>query len=85
MVPDPLEPRRRIRIAPGGPGAAWSYPDPSPGFERIRDHLAFHPSRVDRCTVDGEVVTAQEGDFYGGWITSWVAGPFKGGPGTTGW
>ncbi|GJF33268.1 hypothetical protein KNE206_59680 [Kitasatospora sp. NE20-6] len=66
-------------------GAAWSYPDPAPGFERIRDHLAFYPSRVDRCTVGGETVTPQEGDFYGGWITSWVAGPFKGGPGTAGW
>jgi uncharacterized protein (DUF427 family) len=29
--------------------------------------------------------TAQEGDFYGGWITSRVVGPFKGGPGTWGW
>jgi len=27
----------------------------------------------------------QQGDFYGGWITSWVKGPFKGGPGTRGW
>ena len=23
--------------------------------------------------------------FYGGWITSSVVGPFKGGPGTHGW
>jgi uncharacterized protein (DUF427 family) len=65
--------------------AAWSYPEPSPGFERIRDHLAFYPSRVDRCTVDGEPVTAQPGDFYGGWITAEIRGPFKGGPGTAGW
>jgi len=27
----------------------------------------------------------QEGGFYGGWITSRVVGPFKGGPGTLGW
>jgi hypothetical protein len=40
---------------------------------------------MDRCTVDGEVVRAQEGDFYGGWITARVTGPFKGGPGTRGW
>jgi hypothetical protein len=39
----------------------------------------------DAATVDGEQVKAQAGDFYGGWITSAVAGPFKGGPGTTGW
>jgi uncharacterized protein (DUF427 family) len=65
--------------------AAWSYADPVPGYEAIRDHLAFYPSRVDACFVDGETVRAQEGDFYGGWITSRVVGPFKGGPGTRGW
>ena len=27
----------------------------------------------------------QEGDFYGGWITSRIVGPFKGAPGTQGW
>ncbi|WP_216653605.1 hypothetical protein [Nocardioides sp. zg-DK7169] len=47
--------------------------------------MAFYPGRMDRCTVDGEVVVAQEGDFYGGWITSRVTGPFKGAPGTSGW
>jgi len=30
-------------------------------------------------------VQAQDGDFYGGWITSRVVGPFKGAPGTRGW
>ena len=40
---------------------------------------------MDECTVDGERVSAQAGDFYGGWITSDVVGPFKGGPGTLGW
>jgi hypothetical protein len=47
--------------------------------------VALYPGRVDRCTVDGEVVTAQPGDFYGGWVTSHVVGPFKGAPGTMGW
>ena len=65
--------------------AAWHYPDPSEGYESLRDHVAFYPGRVDRCTVDGEPVQAQAGDFYGGWLTSRVVGPFKGGPGTTGW
>ncbi|MCZ2523546.1 DUF427 domain-containing protein [Streptomyces sp. HB2AG] len=65
--------------------AAWSYPDPAPGFAALADRLAFYPSRVDRCTVGGETVAPQPGDFYGGWITSEVAGPFKGGPGTRGW
>jgi uncharacterized protein (DUF427 family) len=65
--------------------AAWWYDDPTPGFEALRDHIALYPGRMDACQVDGELVTAQEGDFYGGWITSRVAGPFKGGPGTRGW
>jgi uncharacterized protein (DUF427 family) len=64
---------------------AWSYPSPSPGYEAIAGHYAFYPGRVDRATVDGEQVKAQSGDLYGGWITSAVTGPFKGGPGTTGW
>jgi len=53
--------------------------------EAIAGHYAFYPGRVDAATVDGEQVKAQPGDFYGGWITSAVTGPFKGGPGTTGW
>ncbi|HWE40224.1 MAG TPA: DUF427 domain-containing protein [Isosphaeraceae bacterium] len=65
--------------------AAWSYPEPSPAFAAIRGHLAFYPSRVDACTVAGEAVRAQAGDFYGGWITGAIVGPFKGEPGTSGW
>lgn len=65
--------------------AAWSYPDPTPAFAPIRDHLAFYASRVDLCSVDGEVATGQRGDFYGGWITSDIVGPFKGGPGSSFW
>lgn len=65
--------------------AAWSYPNPAPGYETIKDYLAFYPSRMEACYVDDELVTPQEGDFYGGWITSEIVGPFKGGPGTWGW
>ena len=65
--------------------AAWSYPQPAGGFEAIRDFLAFYPSRVEACFVDGERVQAQAGDFYGGWITAEIKGPFKGGAGTWGW
>lgn len=64
---------------------AWTYRDPRPGYEAIRDAVAFYPGRMDACFVDDEQVEAQEGDFYGGWITSDVAGPFKGGSGTRGW
>jgi len=65
--------------------AAWSYPTPSPAFAPIAGHLAFYASRVDACFVGDERVQPQDGDFYGGWITSQVVGPFKGGPGTRGW
>ncbi len=65
--------------------AAWSYPDPAPGYEELRGHLCFYAGRVDACYVGDEQVVPQEGDFYGGWITSDVIGPFKGGPGTFGW
>ena len=65
--------------------AAWYYPDPNERFAALRDHVAFYPGRVDACFVDEEQVVAQEGDFYGGWLTSDIEGPFKGGPGTAGW
>ena len=63
----------------------WSYPDPSPDFEMLRDHVAFYAEPFDRCSVDGEAVLPQPGGFYGGWITSSVAGPFKGVPGSRFW
>lgn len=65
--------------------AAWSYAEPSPGYAALKDYLAFYASRVDECWVDDERVVAQPGDFYGGWITSHVKGPFKGAAGTMGW
>jgi uncharacterized protein (DUF427 family) len=64
---------------------AWTYRSPTPGFGVIRDAVAFYPAAMDECTVDGEIVRPQPGGFYGGWITSDIAGPFKGGPGTDGW
>jgi uncharacterized protein (DUF427 family) len=64
---------------------AWYYPEPASGYEELRDHIAFYPGRVDAAYVGDERVRAQEGDFYGGWVTSGIEGPFKGGPGTTGW
>lgn len=67
------------------PRVGWSYPLPSPAFALLRDHVAFYAGPFDRCTVDGETVLPQPGAFYGGWITSKVAGPFKGVPGSSGW
>lgn len=67
------------------PDAFWDYPEPTPAFAPIAGHFSLYPARMDACFVDDETVQAQPGDFYGGWITSEITGPFKGGPGTVGW
>lgn len=70
--------------AEGTPPVGWSYPTPFPEFAAIGGYICFYPSRVD-CSVDGETVTSQPGGFYGGWVTSEIVGPWKGGPGSSGW
>lgn len=67
------------------PKIAWSYADPTPGFARIRGHLAFYLPALDAGYVDEERAEPQPGGFYGGWITPDLAGPFKGAPGSWGW
>jgi len=64
---------------------AWYYPNPNERYSNLKNHLSFYPSKVDSCYVNGEKVKAQKGDFYGGWITSNIVGPFKGETGTWGW
>lgn len=71
----------RVEVADAG----WWYGDPHPRFEPIRGYLAFYAQKLDECWVDDEQVAANEGSFYGGWITSKVVGPFKGAAGTLGW
>ncbi|NJM07025.1 DUF427 domain-containing protein [Candidatus Gracilibacteria bacterium] len=63
----------------------WFYPRPSADFAVIAYYVAFYASAMDACFVDDEQVQPQPGDFYGGWITSDIVGPFKGGPGSWGW
>lgn len=63
---------------------AWSYPEPKRTFRSLRDFMCFYPGRIE-CHVDGVRVQAQAGNFYGGWITPEIVGPFKGDPGTGGW
>jgi uncharacterized protein (DUF427 family) len=70
--------RREARVA-------WTYRDPVPAYAALREHIAVYPGRMDACWLDDERVSSQEGDFYGGWITADITGPFKGGPGTLGW
>lgn len=67
------------------PNAAWTYRSPTASFRAITNHVAFYPDLMEACFVDDERVEAQAGGFYGGWVTSHVVGPFKGGPGSFGW
>ncbi len=59
--------------------AAWAYPEPQPGFEDIKDHVAFYPGKMDGCYVDDERAKPEPSDQFGGWITSNIIGPFYGG------
>ena len=75
-----------VEIGPKiGKKVAWTYPKPAPSFELIKDHVAFYAWAMDKCLIDGELVRPQPGNFYGGWITDDIVGPFKGEPGTMGW
>ncbi|MDB5082015.1 MAG: hypothetical protein JWP00_3939 [Chloroflexi bacterium] len=58
--------------------AAWYYPNPTPEYAGIKNYVAVYPGKTDRCLLDGEQVKAQPGNFYGGWITRDIVGPFKG-------
>ena len=64
--------------------AAWFYPSLTPEFRDLKNYIAFYPSHIDACYVADEQIKAQAGDFYGGWITDNIGGPFKGEPGTLG-
>jgi len=72
---------RSVVAAQGG----WYYPSPTPAFAELVDHVAVYAAAMDACTVGGEPVVPQPGGFYGGWVTSDLTGPFKGGPGSVGW
>jgi uncharacterized protein (DUF427 family) len=74
-VGDPAGINSTVRLSQS---CAWYYPNPTPPFLVIKDYLAFYPSKMDICYVNDEQVTAQPGDFYGGWITRDIVGPFKG-------
>ncbi|HEX2756726.1 MAG TPA: DUF427 domain-containing protein [Candidatus Limnocylindrales bacterium] len=76
---DLVDPERRIAAI------GWTYRDPNPGYEAIRDCLAFYATKVDEAWVGDERATPQPGGFYGGWVTSTIVGPIKGEPGSWGW
>lgn len=59
------------------PNVAWTYEEPSRGYEGIANYLALYPQLLDYCLVDGEVARPEPRDFYGGWITDRIGGPFR--------
>ncbi len=63
----------------------WRYQRPQPGYEAIRDHVAFYAGKLDEAWLADELATPQPGGFYGGWLTSAIVGPVKGVPGSFGW
>ena len=65
--------------------AGWGYKQPSNAYPQLKATAAVYAHKMDACFVNDELVQAQEGDFYGGWITKAIVGPFKGGIGTFGW
>lgn len=65
--------------------AAWYYPEISSEYEELRQHVGFYPGPMDACYIDDEQVEPQAGNFYAGWITRDIVGPFKGDVGTWGW
>ncbi len=64
---------------------AWTYNSPSNDFIKIKGYVAVYPSSVDQCLLDHEELKSQDGDFYGGWISSDIIVPFKGAVGSFGW
>ena len=65
--------------------SAWTYTGPEHAFAVITNHIAFYAGMMDACHVGDAVVRPMDGDFYGGWITPELVGPFKGAPGTRHW
>lgn len=65
--------------------AGWGYDTPHPTYQSLKGHVCIYAQKMDDCRVGDKKVKPQPGGFYGGWITSEIVGPFKGGAGTFGW
>lgn len=63
---------------------AWYYRNPYEEYHLLQGLVSIYPSKFD-IFIDDDKVEAQAGDYYGGWITSAIKGPFKGNFGTGSW
>ncbi len=64
--------------------AGWRYVRMFEPFVSIFEWPSFYPDKL-LCFVDNKKVEPQPGGYYGGWVTADLAGPIKGGPGSSGW
>jgi len=67
-----------------GAEIGWRYVQMFPAFKELYLWMSFYPSKVD-CYLDNQLVQAQPGGYYGGWVTNDLVGPIKGNPGSQGW
>ncbi len=58
--------------------AAWSYSGSPEDAKSIEGYVAFYPNPMDACYVDDEQVSPRSSDYYAGWVTSDIEGPFVG-------
>lgn len=65
--------------------AAWCYDPITAPYAAAEGCWAFYAQTLDECWLDDERVDPNPGNFYGGWVTANIEGPFKGGPGTAHW
>jgi uncharacterized protein (DUF427 family) len=53
--------------------AAWTYEEPTGGFDELRGRVSFYCTPFDACLVDGERATPEPRSYYGGWVTADIA------------
>ena len=63
----------------------WTYAKPTSKYVELIGYIAFFAGKGCDCYVDDELAIPQPSEFFGGWVTSDIVGPFKGGEGTWEW
>jgi uncharacterized protein (DUF427 family) len=64
--------------------AGWVLTQAYPEFRGLLGWYAFYPQEL-ACFVGDERALSQPGGYYGGWVTSNLAGPLKGAQGSGSW
>ena len=60
--------------------AVWAYEDTPEESNVIQDYFAFYPNDMDACLVDDMKATPRQSEYYAGWVTAHIEGPFVGDP-----